>query len=202
MVSQVSQTASENHFHHFSLINRLSCLKMEIIIPYHRAKVYRFIVQFVKNSDIADDLTQDVMIKVWNRYEQLSALSDVDNYILKMAKNHVIDHFKKLAREKAYQEEVWRHLQKTGDRSDTKLVQQDIDAYLETVIKTLPSRQKEVYILNKQEGLSLREIANTLHITVRTARNHLDRALKVIRNQMSSDFLSIGIIAIISSLIR
>lgn len=171
---------------------------MEIVIPYYRAKIYRFIVQFVKNTNLADDLTQDVMLKVWNRYEQLSTLKDADNYILKMAKNHVIDHFKKLAREKAYQEEVWYHLQKTENGTESKLVQQDIDAHLESVIKSLPARQQEVYALNKQEGLSLQEIAQTLGITVRTARNHLDRALKVIRNQMNSDSFWLWVMVLVS----
>lgn len=169
---------------------------MEIVIPYYRAKIYRFIVQFVKNTDLADDLTQDVMIKVWTRNEQLSAVADADNYILKMAKNHVIDHFKKMAREKVYQEEVWYHLQKLEDKTESKLVQQDIDAHLEAVIKSLPVRQQEVYTLNKQEGRSLHEIAEILGISVRTARNHLDRALKVIRNEMNSDSFWLWIIGI------
>ncbi|MCO5235954.1 MAG: sigma-70 family RNA polymerase sigma factor [Chitinophagaceae bacterium] len=166
-------------------------------MPYYRAKVYRFILQFVKNTNLADDLTQDVMMKVWNRYEQLSVVTDVDNYILKMAKNHVIDHFKKLAREKTYQEEVWYHLQKTENRTESKLVQQDIDAHLEAVIKSLPTRQQEVYTLNKREGLSLPQIAETLGITVRTARNHLDRALKVIRNQMNSDSFWLWVMGVV-----
>ena len=74
---------------------------MENGMPYYRAKVYRFILQFVKNYSLAEDLTQDVMLKVWSKYERLSTLDDMDNYVLKMAKNHIIDHFKKLAREKA-----------------------------------------------------------------------------------------------------
>ncbi|HRP54531.1 sigma-70 family RNA polymerase sigma factor [Agriterribacter sp.] len=160
---------------------------MENGIPYYRARVYRFIVQFVKNGSLAEDLTQDIMLKMWSRHERLSALEDMDNYILKMAKNHVIDHFKKLAREKVYQEEIWRQMQKSANVVESKLAEVDIYNNLEAVLKTLPPRQQEVYTLNKREGLSLNEVASTLGITIRTARNHLDRALKVIRNNMNPD---------------
>lgn len=164
-------------------------MKMENGMPYYRARVYRFIVQFVKNPALAEDLTQDIMLKVWCRHEQLSALKDLDNYILKMAKNHVLDHFKKLAREKNYQESIWHHLQTGTNTIENKLVDKDINAHLKTVIQSLPLRQQEVYILSRQEGLSLHEIASTLGITARTARNHLDRAIKTIRDKMDTDSL-------------
>lgn len=156
-------------------------------MPYYRARVYRFIVQFVKNGNLAEDLTQDIMLKMWCRYEKLSALEDIDNYILKMAKNHIIDHFKKLAREKVYQEDIWYSIQKSANAVECKLAEADMNAHLDAVIKSLPLRQREVYTLSKREGLSLHEIASALGITIRTARNHLDRALKVIRNNMNTD---------------
>ena len=156
---------------------------------YYRAKVYRFILQFVKNHALAEDLTQDIMLKIWRKYEKLAALEDVDNYILKMAKNHVIDHFKKLVREKAYQEEIWHRIQKSANTVESKLAEKDMNAHLEAVIRSLPLRQREVYMLSKREGLSLHEIASALGITARTARNHLDRALKTIRDKMNTDTL-------------
>ena len=168
-------------------------------MPYYRARVYRFIVQFVKNDNQAEDLTQDVMLKMWSKYEQLSTLEDIDNYVLKMAKNHIIDHFKKLAREKAYQEEIWHRIQESTNTVESKLVQEDIYTHLDAVLKTLPLRQQEVYALSKREGLSLNEIASTLGITIRTARNHLDRALKVIRNNMNTDSFLFWIVLVLSN---
>lgn len=162
---------------------------MENGMSYYRAKVYRFIVQFVKDPALAEDLTQDIMLKVWCRYDQLSALKDTDNYVLKMAKHHVLDHFKKLAREKNYQENVWHHMQMGTNTIENKLIDKDINAHLKTVIQSLPLRQQEVYKLSRQEGLSLYEIASTLGITARTARNHLDRAIKTIRDKMNTDSL-------------
>src|SRR5690625_6148990 len=98
---------------------------MEKRMDYYRKKVYHFIDRFIKNQDLAEDLTQDVMIKIWSHRHRISQLSDPDNYILKMAKHHVLDHFKKLAREKEYQEEVWYHLQKRAQSVESNMVQNE-----------------------------------------------------------------------------
>jgi len=166
-------------------------------IEYFRLGVYCFLVQFIKNKDLAEDLTQDVILKVWSKYERISSVADIDNYILKMAKHHVIDHFKKLAREKIYQQEVWYHMQKSTNPVESKLLQKYIDSRLDAIVKALPERQQEVYILSKREGLSLDEIASTLGITVRTARNHLGRALKVIQRSINKDSFRLWILAVL-----
>jgi RNA polymerase sigma-70 factor (ECF subfamily) len=113
-----------------------------------------------------------------------------------MAKHHVIDHFKKLAREKVYQQEVWYHMQKSANPVESKLLQEDIDSHLDAVVKALPERQQKVYTLSKREGLSLNEIAATLGITTRTARNHLDRALKIIRRNINKDSFRLWTLAV------
>lgn len=153
-------------------------------MDYYRGKVFRFIDRFIKNQDLAEDLTQDVMMKVWTHRHRISQLSDPDNYILKMAKHHILDHFKKLAREKEYQEDVWYHLQKRAQSVESNMVQNEINQRLDAVIKTLPPRQQEIYTLTIRKGLSLEEIAATLDIAPRTARNHLNRARKIVRSQM------------------
>lgn len=154
---------------------------------YYRKKVLRFIFLFTKNEDLAQDLTHDVLYKVWNRQEQIKSLEDIDNYILKIAKHHVFDHFKKLARDKEYQKEVWYHMEKSTNKVESHLITQEITKKMEAIVMTLPPRQKEIYQLNQRKGMTLEEIASSLNIAPRTARNHLNRAKKVIRSQINPD---------------
>ena len=157
---------------------------MKAKMEKYRTKVFRFIVLFVKNEELSEDLTQDDMLKVWIRHQHIQSLHDIDNYILKMAKHHVLYHFKKLAREKKYQEEIWQRFQDRSISADHSLITREIEKELDAIVMTLPQRQQEVFTLNHQKGLTLDEIASTLDIAPRTARNHLNRAMKVIRSQM------------------
>src|SRR5690606_2875984 len=162
---------------------------MKAKMEKYRTKVFGFIVLFVKNEELAEDLTQDVMLKVWVRQHYIQSLHDIDNYILKMAKHHVLHHFKKLAREKKYQEEIWQRFQDRSISADQSLIAREIENELDAIVMTLPPRQQEIFTLNHRNGLSLDEIASTLDIAPRTARNHLNRAMKVIRSQMDPESL-------------
>lgn len=155
-------------------------------ISFLRGRVFDFINKFVKDPDLADDLTQDIMLKVWDKRDKLDSSSNLEYYVLKMAKHAVYDHFKKLTREKAYQEQVWLHIQRHAS-ADSSLAQSDIDRQLANILKELPTRQQEVFTMHHEEELSLEEISQRLHIAPNTAKNHLFRALKVIRTRIKPE---------------
>lgn len=164
-------------------------MMMKKNIAEYRVRIYHFIYKFVKNRSLADDLTQDIMLKIWIYRDRISDLEEIDSYIMRMSKNHIVDHFKKLAKEKSYQEEIWGRMQKSENKVASLLFTQEMEAQLDEILKDLPPRQQEVYHLNKKEGLSLQEIADRLDIAPNTAKNHLSRALKVIRTQMNPESL-------------
>lgn len=160
---------------------------MENTIGNYRVKIFHFILKFVKDSELAEDLTQDVLLKIWIRREKISCLEDVEAYIFAMSKNHVMDHFNKLAKERTYQEEVWHLLQKAENTVESNLILKDIQDQLDVTLKALPPRQQQVIKLSLEKGLSLSEISEKLHIAPNTAKNHLNRALKVARSHMKPE---------------
>lgn len=169
-------------------------------ITAYRIKIYHFILKFVKNPFLADDLTQDVMLKIWERRAKISTLEEIDAYIMRMSKNHVIDHFKKLAKEKHYQEEIWLRMQKTENNITAGIITKEMEDQLNTILKNLPPRQQEIYTLNKEKGLSLIEISEMLDIAPNTVKNHLNRALKVIQTKIKSEITTIIILNTMTTL--
>ncbi|HSI75426.1 MAG TPA: sigma-70 family RNA polymerase sigma factor [Lunatimonas sp.] len=158
-----------------------------------RDRVYSFIFKFVKNPQLADDLTQDIMLKVWRRQDQLLHGDDMNFYVLKMAKNAVFDHFKHLSREKAYQEEVWRRMQTDSNFTEDQLFGEEMELRLSQLLQELPARQQQVFQLHHDQDLSLQEISEKLQIAPNTAKNHLFRALKVIRTHFKPELFSMVI---------
>jgi RNA polymerase sigma factor (sigma-70 family) len=133
---------------------------MENRIKNYRVRIYHFIQKFVKDSALAEDLTQDIMLKIWVNREKIFRLEDIDAYVMVMSRNHVMDHFKRLAKEKSYQEEVWRLMQNNEDRVESNLAVKDIEARLDAILKVLPKRQQQIFELNHKKGLTLKEISS------------------------------------------
>ena len=125
------------------------------------------------------------MLKIWVNHEKILCLEDIDAYVMVMSRNHVMDHFKRLAKEKSYQEEVWRLMQqRSEDRVESNLAVKDIEARLDAILKVLPKRQQQIFELNHNKGLSIKEIGTRLNLAPNTVKNHLTRALKVVRSQI------------------
>lgn len=159
---------------------------MKDIYAAYRDFIYQFFLKHVKVPALAEDLTQDVFMKFWLRREDLSDIDNLDAWLFKLARNHLTDHYRKLATEKKYQRTVWHHMEHQSNVVLLDIYKKELEQEIESLLEQLSPRQKEIYILSRREGLSLEEIASHLKISRNTAKNHLVHALKVIRNGLES----------------
>ncbi|GAA5225295.1 RNA polymerase sigma factor [Membranihabitans marinus] len=163
---------------------------MDHFILEYRKRVYGFLSHYIKVQPELEDLTQDVMIKLWINRDKFQEVLDVEKYILTTAHNMVMDHFKKLFRNQAYREKVWNTID--SNKNENNLIKEvyrnDLINHLEKVLCDLPKRQQTVYRLNKIEGLSLEEIGKQLNISPYTAKNHLAQALKQLKHKINPDY--------------
>lgn len=155
-----------------------------LFLKYYR-RLYSFTLGLVKNSALAEDIAQNVFLKLWLRRETISGNS-INNLLYTIAKNEIADHFKSAynIRQQSY-----------GEVPDTLTVGEDIagmiDASLflkkaESIIEKESSRRKEIFNLSRINGLSNKEIAERLGISVRTVEKSIQITLKNIRNNLQS----------------
>ena len=162
----------------------------------YRDFLYTFFVKHVKIKSLAEDFAQDVFIKFWNKKDQIDSVKNMDAWLYTLAKNHLNDHYRRLATEKKYQESVWNEMERHSNSVMKEIYKKELEAEIAALVDTLPPRQKEIYILSRKGGLSLDEIAEKLEISPNTVKNHLVQALKVIRNGLKPMFMvwAIGIL--------
>jgi RNA polymerase sigma-70 factor (family 1) len=154
---------------------------MEDIYKQYREFLYRFFLKHVKVRALAEDLAQDVFVKFWQRKEHADSIENINAWLYTLARNHLMDHYRKLASEKKYQDMIWHEMEQHSNDVIQEIYKKELDEKIGTLLKTLPPRQIEVYQLSRENGLSLDEVAKTLDISPNTAKNHLVQALKVLR---------------------
>lgn len=164
---------------------------MNKIYESYRDFIYQFFLKHVKVPALAEDLTQDIFVKFWQRKDNFEDIENLDAWLYTMARNHLTDHYRKLATEKKYQETVWYHMERQSNTVLLDIYKQELENEIEDLLNSLSPRQKEVYILSRRNGLSLEEIATQLKISPNTAKNHLVQALKVVRQGLASNYTCI-----------
>lgn len=152
------------------------------IYNQYRNKVYSYAYQLSKSADTAEEIVQEVFIRIWQKREQINTDFSFQGYIKKITLNHVLNHLKKIAREKALQEEVFLHIAENNSRAEDKLLEKELRKIYEEAIAQLPEQKKLIYQMVRTEELSHEEIAIKLSISKNTVKNHMVEASKFVRD--------------------
>ena len=161
---------------------------MEQVYSAYRDFLYQFFIKHVKIPAVAEDFAQDVFIKFWEKRHEIHNIKNMDAWLYTLARNHLTDHYRKLATERKYQEEVRIHMEKHVNSVLLEIYKKELQNEIDHQLDQLSPRQKEVYLLSRENGLSLEEIAIRLQISPNTVKNHLVHALKVVRQGLDERY--------------
>ena len=156
---------------------------LSVLVSRHQQKVFTYIRMLVKDSALAEDIFQDVFVKVihtlksGNYNEEGKFLP----WIMRIAHNLSIDHFRKSKRIPVVQPkddfDIFRTLRIEDDNVEDKMVKDQILKDVKKLIKELPAEQQEVLILRHYADMSFQEIADFTNVSINTALGRMRYAL-------------------------
>ena len=166
---------------------------LKVIFQEHYPIVYRAIYRIVSDLGIAEDLAQDVFMRLWEKRHKIDIQGAIGAYIRRMAVNEALGYLRKNKKYKI-EEVADYHSPLTISGEDTYL-DKELQAEVNKAIETLPPRCKAVFMLSRFEELSYKEISQKLEISPKTVENQISKALKTLRKALKgylSSFLIIG----------
>lgn len=135
--------------------------------------IYRNILVRVNSSFDADDIFQDFFIKLWERRQSLEIATNVRAYLLVWLKNHILNFIKEEQIRYKYHEESVCGRDHANDYEWVKIVSVDFLEQLRKVVDKFPPGLQAVYVLRREEQLSIKEIAERLSVSEQTIKNQL-----------------------------
>lgn len=146
-------------------------------------KVFTFVLSLVKSKANAQDITQNIFMKLWKNRKKLQHIKSMDDYLFILSKNACMDYFRKASRKKETSTDVFdefllsRIVSSPEKRIDAI---SDIEE-LRHVIDSLPSKRRDIFIMSRFDGLSNDEIASILGVSKKTVENQISLATKKIK---------------------
>jgi RNA polymerase sigma-70 factor (ECF subfamily) len=152
----------------------------EIVQTYSR-RVYNLAYRFTSRADSAEDLTQDVFVRVYRSLEQYDAKQgDLQNWLMRLARNLIIDDYRK--RQRAPQDEAADdledhkyHLRSAESSVQREMERRELGAQVQGGIDKLSSDLRTCVILRDIEELSYQEIVDLLKIPEGTVKSRINR---------------------------
>ncbi|WP_225872444.1 RNA polymerase sigma-70 factor [Pedobacter polaris] len=138
--------------------------------------------KYVKDIHVAEEIVQDVFLKIWENPENLEKIISIKSYLYRSVINAGINHVNR-------QKNIDEHHQKIAlNFTDEYLIELDEEneliVLLHQEIEKLPPQCKKIFKLNRFEHLKYKEIAIALEISERTVENHIANALKILKKAL------------------
>ena len=165
-------------------------LAFDQIYELYSHKLFSFIFGILKNDAESEDIVQEVFIKIWESRNKLDDYKLLNSYIFTIAYNNSIDLIRKRINNGKYLD----HLKNSSvvQENSSVISEMEFDELshqAEKLIMNLPERQKQVFQLHREKGLTYAEIADQLGISKNTVENHMVKALKYLRQNMDNSLL-------------
>lgn len=144
--------------------------------------------QFLKDTDLSEEVVQEVMFRLWTHRHQIEFETSIRSYLFRAVRNGCLNFLKHGTVKKEFQ--LWKEsrspdFQNSGE--DTMIIS-ELQERIRKAIDRLPPERRRIFIHSRFDGFTYQQIAEKLDISVKTVENQMGKALKTLREELK-DYL-------------
>lgn len=161
----------------------------DALYQLYSARLYNFVLKISKGDTyMAEEIVQRVFIKIWEDRSMLDTQKSFNAFICTIAKNMLMNEYKHQMVEFVYQDYILQINKDESSDGVDKIEYVFLEKYLNTLIEQLTPARREVYIMNRIDKLTVKEIAQKSGKSEKTIEKQLSEANEFIRRQFSKHY--------------
>lgn len=147
-------------------------------------KIYVYALSILKSSALAEDVTQNTFVKLWEQADFIRTDSPLQPYLFTIAKNQALNLLKRAARETWISDEIFDNAIHQSENGLQYTQRRQTNAMLKQAVDQLPPQRRLIYHLCRNYGYSYKQAADKLGIKDSTVNSQMVKALRTIRDFM------------------
>lgn len=151
------------------------------VFDHYQGRLYTFSLAVTRVDEIAEELVQDVFLKIWLKRADLPAIQSFSSYLFVIMRNEAYDWLNKQSRRKRLFAKIPDNHLFTQTTTEEFLAENEASDFLQRAIGQLSAQQQRVFRLMREQGFSREETAQLLQVDENTVKTHMSRALKLLR---------------------
>ena len=170
------------------LLERVRTSDMEafrLLFEKYQPVLFRNVLHRIRDADAAHDIVQETFLRVWQHRASLQPNLSFLAYIFRISRNLVLDAAKHRDVRRSLESEI-PQTSSAGDNPEAATELSMLEERLSEVVRQLPTKCREIFLLSRMEGMSNAEISGKLRLSEKTIENQITRALKVMRKKLHS----------------
>lgn len=154
----------------------------QLVLAYS-GLLFKFIHQHLDNRPLAEEIVQDIFVRIWLSRETLAHLQSFRSFLFIVARNHAFNAIKKMVRERDRQ---WNWLQKVKYTQEEETDQQELLMILvEEAVNGLPPQQQKAWQLCRRNGLKYEQAAAEMQVSKDAVKKYLQYASRAIKKHIA-----------------
>jgi len=156
---------------------------LKILFERYFSALCHFACKFVRNTNLTEEIVSDVFLNIWLKKEKIEIKINLKTYLYTAVRNQSLNYLKK---NKIHLEDIETVVKenKTSDmNADNSITYEELKYDIDALLQQLPEKRQNIFRMNRIDGLSYKEIAEILSISIYTVQNQMVAAVKFLTNQ-------------------
>jgi len=153
--------------------------------------LYRFSFSMLKNREDSEEIVQEAFLRIWNNRSKIDTDKSFKAYLFKISYNLIMNQLKQRLKDEAFLIHLEQYFgtkqMAPPDVVDYMIIQNRINS----IVEELPEKRKQIFRLSREDGLSHKEIAKKLDISVKTVENQIGLVLKQLKSKLGNEYLPV-----------
>lgn len=155
-----------------------------VLVAQKWNNIYWQALSYVKSSYQAQDIVQDVFLKIWQERQKLPGVDRFDSFLFIIARNHIVSALRKKTDFPLSYDAL--EIEEKNYLPDKILSQKNLAEVIAKAIEQLPQQQRMAYLLSRDQGLSHEEIAKNMQVSKEAVKKYICRALGFLRTYIGA----------------
>lgn len=161
------------------------------LFEYYYPALCVYAKRFIEEKEIREDIVQDVFFSVWESRKQISVQLSTRGYLVACVRNHCLNHLRRNKAE-TFDPSFQENIPEYAENNDDLYTWIELQELLAKALNKLPDDYRRVFELNRLEDKNYAEIADTMHISIRTVERYKNKAIEILKKELK-DYLPLFI---------
>ena len=179
----------ENDLLLFEKVKSNDLTSYEVIFKKYIKELYRFAFTYVRDSQIAEEMAQEVFLYVWEKRGQIEIQTTLKTYLYSAVKNKCLNYIKLELPKQQSMGDISEVMLSVSSGNQDEGENEQLKKYIKSAIDALPKKCRQIFLLSRNAGMTYEEIAEELDLSKKTVENQMGIALKKLRESLEEVYL-------------
>jgi RNA polymerase sigma-70 factor (ECF subfamily) len=167
------------------LLKSGSPVAFQHLFNQYSQKLYRFALSYLKSEAEAEEIVQDVFMKLWENRYRLDSDKSFQAYLFTIAFNAIKKKFNQKMKTERFKQELFEWFSQDNPSLESQLNFEALIEKLESLIENMPEKRKAIFLKRKKEGQSIHDIAKEMGISPKTVKNQITEAMNYLKESFA-----------------